>query len=313
MADKRWTVVVVPHSAGVSRSLAVSRRALQWVTGTAAVLSVAALVFGYVTLNRGVDLAQLDRLEKRNDLLRQELDQANTLIASLTDTVSAIAQRDRQIRLLAGLEPVDPDVQRAGIGGPTGAWTEREQLLAEGPVGRRALATRTDLDALMRQASLLASSFQQAVEGLSAHVDLMQRTPSITPVSPTSGWLTSNFTRARMHPIYNEARPHEGIDIFAPAGTPIQAPASGRVIDVRRDKGYGNIVTIDHGNGLRTRYAHCSKILVRIGQWVRRNENIALVGSTGIATGPHLHYEVLVNGQPQNPLNYIFPDQIVVD
>lgn len=313
MAERRWTIVLVPHSAGGSRSVDVSRRAAQWAVGAFAVLLVVGLGFGFTALSRTVDSARLDRLQKRNDLLRQELDQAHVLLTALSDTVSAIAQRDRQIRLLAGLAPVDPQVQLAGIGGPSGAWTEREQLLLEGPVGSRMLSARTDLDALNRQASLLANSFQQAVESLAVHVDMLSRTPSITPIEPTHGWVTSNFTRVRMHPIYHEARPHEGIDIFAPTGTPILAPASGTVIDVRTDKGYGRIVTIDHGYGVKTRYAHCSKILVRTGQWVRRSEQIALVGTTGIATGPHVHYEVLVNGEPQNPLNYIFRDQIVID
>lgn len=311
MAEQRWTVVLVPHGAGQSRAVQVSRRALAWLGGIAGMLVIAALVFGYVSVSRSIDRTLLDRLSRRNELLRQELNEARQLIASLGDTVNAIAERDRQVRLLAGLEPDDPDVLLAGVGGPAGVWTEREQLLSEGPVGRRALETRNELDQLIRQATLLATSYHEAVDSLSRHVDQLQRTPSIRPISPTAGWLTSNFSMARMHPIYHEARPHEGIDIFAPIGTPIMAPASGRVVDVRRERGYGNILTIDHGNGIRTRYAHCSKVLVRVGQTVRRNDRVALVGNTGIVTGPHLHYEVLVNGKHVDPMNYIFPESIV--
>lgn len=311
MPDQRWSVVVVPLGAGRSYTVEVSRRALRWVSGIAGTLAVAGLVFGYVALSRSIDHTQLERLQSRNELLRQELNQARTLIASLGDTVAALTERHRQVRLLAGLEPTNADVLLAGVGGPAGVWTEREQILSEGPTGRLALEARAELDALIRRATLLAGSYQEAVESLAVHVDRLHRTPSIMPISPTAGWITSNFSRARMHPIYHEARRHEGIDIFAPIGTPILAPAAGRVIRVETDRGYGKMVTVDHGNGIITRYAHCSRILVRVGQWVRRGERIALVGNTGITTGSHLHYEVVVNGQAQNPLNFIFADAIV--
>jgi murein DD-endopeptidase MepM/ murein hydrolase activator NlpD len=107
------------------------------------------------------------------------------------------------------------------------------------------------------------------------------------------------------------ARPHEGIDVAAPLGAEIEAPAAGTVTDVRWEDGYGNFVTIDHGYGLVTRYAHCSKILVVRGQRVKRGQKIALVGATGLATGPHLHYEVWVGGKPVDPLHYVMPDAIV--
>ncbi|HWZ27039.1 MAG TPA: M23 family metallopeptidase, partial [Gemmatimonadales bacterium] len=103
----------------------------------------------------------------------------------------------------------------------------------------------------------------------------------------------------------------EGIDVAAPMGAEIEAPAAGTVTDVRWEDGYGNFVTIDHGYGLVTRYAHCSKILVVRGQRVKRGQKIALVGATGLATGPHLHYEVWVGGKAVDPLHYVMPDAIV--
>ena len=106
---------------------------------------------------------------------------------------------------------------------------------------------------------------------------------------------------------------HAGIAIPAPLGPPIVAPAGGWVIAVDTDEGYGLYVKIDHGNGIITLYAHCSKIIVRRGQRVRRGDEIALVGSTGLSTSPHLHYEVEVNGRTVNPRKYIFPESIIVD
>ena len=96
----------------------------------------------------------------------------------------------------------------------------------------------------------------------------------------------------------------------APAGSPIEAPAGGRVTKSGWEAGYGNVVTIDHGYGIETRFAHASKILVQRGQRVERGQHIALVGNTGLATGPHLHYEVHVNGRPVDPLRYVLPEVV---
>jgi murein DD-endopeptidase MepM/ murein hydrolase activator NlpD len=127
---------------------------------------------------------------------------------------------------------------------------------------------------------------------------------------PTTGWLSSQFSQSRFHPILHESRPHEGIDLSAPMGAPIIAPASGRVITVSNEPGYGNTFQIDHGNGIVTRFAHCSRIVVHVGQQVTRGQLIATVGNTGLATGPHLHYEVHVNGKPVDPLKYVLPDKV---
>lgn len=288
----------------------VSARAVKALVAGFALLAVAAGVFAYGTVTHAVDLTRLERLERRNELLREEFALARSRLAGLADTITMIAQRDELVRLLAGLEPTDPDVQLAGVGGPA-TWTERDHVLSEGVEGRQALSFREDLDAYIRRANLLARSFDEAVDSLEAHKDRLERTPSISPVPPDVAWFTSGFARMRMHPIYHELRPHEGIDVSAPMGTPILAPAAGRVKDARTIPGYGKTVTIDHGNGVLTFYAHASRVLVRVGQPVRRNDKIAEVGDTGIATGPHLHYEVIVNGRPVDPKTFIFPEAIV--
>ncbi|HEX9728122.1 MAG TPA: M23 family metallopeptidase [Gemmatimonadales bacterium] len=306
--NKRWTVMLVPHGSGGSRAFRVSRRAARWVLGTLGVLALAATVFGYATVSKAINLSRLDRLELTNDLLSQEIDLTRAQLAELTDTLDAITRRDREVRLLAGLEPTDADVQMAGIGGPLGLWTDREQLLAEGSVGQAAIDMRLDIGSLIRRANLLAGSFDEAADSLRGHLDRLSRTPSIMP---TSGFLSSTFARERIHPIYHEARAHEGIDISAAMGTPILAAAGGRIVDVRTLPGYGKIVTVDHGYGVVTRYAHCSRILVRAGERVSRGDEVALVGSTGITTAPHLHYEVIVRGRQVNPMEYIFPETIV--
>jgi murein DD-endopeptidase MepM/ murein hydrolase activator NlpD len=120
---------------------------------------------------------------------------------------------------------------------------------------------------------------------------------------PTSGYVTSEFGY-RIHPIAGNLKFHTGIDIGADYGTPIEAADGGRVIYNSWFGGYGNTIIIDHGKGIVTLYAHCSELFVKSGQLVVKGQKIALVGSTGNSTGPHLHFEVRKNGEPTNP----FPD-----
>jgi murein DD-endopeptidase MepM/ murein hydrolase activator NlpD len=130
-------------------------------------------------------------------------------------------------------------------------------------------------------------------------------------VAPANGPLTSLFSTGRRHPVLRITRPHKGVDIAARVGEPILAPARGRVIFAgSRGNGYGNMVEIDHGFGYVTRFAHASRVLVRNGQVVRRGDTIAQVGATGLVSGPHLHYEVEVNGRQVDPLNFIITDAI---
>jgi murein DD-endopeptidase MepM/ murein hydrolase activator NlpD len=159
----------------------------------------------------------------------------------------------------------------------------------------------------LRPTSLLAGQFAAAAESLTAQVRRLAATPSIMP---TQGWLTSRFSRRRFHPILLENRPHIGIDVRAPFGTPIEAPAAGTVIHAGWEGGYGRSVVIDHDFGIVTRYAHASRLLVEPGQRVQRGEVIALVGRTGLAEVPHLHYEVHVHGRPVDPLRFVLPGVI---
>jgi murein DD-endopeptidase MepM/ murein hydrolase activator NlpD len=126
-------------------------------------------------------------------------------------------------------------------------------------------------------------------------------TPSIWPVK---GWVTSGFG-PRVSPFTEKPAWHDGLDIGAAANAPVQAPAQGRVTAVGFDPKLGNLVKVDHGFGIETLYGHLAKALVKEGQRVKRGEVVGLVGSSGLATGPHLHYMVKVNGQTFDPVKYI--------
>jgi murein DD-endopeptidase MepM/ murein hydrolase activator NlpD len=305
---RRWTVMLIPHGSGASRSVELSRPRFAALIVVGSVVALTCLLLGVVGVMRGVNVGRSRAVEHENQILVEEIGRIHERLARLRDTLNQFGAREPVVRLLAGLTPTDATVQQGGIGGPEGIWTERDTLAALGESGARALAARLDVDALARRAHILNRSLGEVYDSLSRQRERLAATPSIMP---TKGWITSAFARERVHPILHLARPHEGIDVTAPAGAEIAAPAAGFVTDVAWEEGYGNLLTLDHGNGLLTRYAHCGKILVARGQRVKRGQKIALVGSTGLSTGPHLHYEVWVNGKPVDPMKYVLPDAIV--
>ncbi len=305
---RNWTVVLVPEGSGASREVQVSRRLLRGGMALAGILGVITTVGIYTAVTSAIDQSQLGRLERQYGTLEQELSRMQTRIGSLSDTLNRINELDRNVRLLAGLPLIDPAIRLAGVGGPAEPPSEADVILSEAGLGRVALSTRSTLDGLIRRARILSASFSEAVDSMESDQNRLARLPSIMP---TAGYLSSGFTQSRMHPVYHEPMPHYAIDISAPEGTPIIAPARGRVTMVGVQVGYGNIVTLDHGNGIQTRYAHCSEVLVRQGQIVERGDEIALVGHTGVVTSDHLHYEVKVNGRNVDPRGFIFGNVIV--
>jgi murein DD-endopeptidase MepM/ murein hydrolase activator NlpD len=307
MAKRHWTVVLVPHGSEPSRIVEVSYSLLRAAAVAVSGIVMLGLLVGYATFSHTTDLSRTARLQRENAELAREISELHGRLVSLADTISTISARDARIRVLANLEPIDPQVQAAGIGGPSASTLDSGSVTG---LARRTAEVRVDLSALIRRANLLASSFKEATDSLAKHRARLAATPSIMP---TQGWLTSAFSSMRSHPILHLARPHEGIDVTAPMGSPIEAPATGIVREAGWKTGYGNVVTLDHGYGIVTKFAHASKLLVKTGQRVSRGQRIALVGNSGLATGPHLHYEVHVNGRPVNPLKYVLPEGVVTD
>jgi murein DD-endopeptidase MepM/ murein hydrolase activator NlpD len=282
MNQRAWTVIIVPNGSESPRHLNVSERtvrAVKWGAGVAGgIVLIAAVLIG-VSIARGSALAVLG-LDSRD----REMAMMRKHVILLQDTIASLAKRDDQIRLLAGL----PAVDSVGTTPP----------VAMGSV---------EVDTLIRRANDLSASFAEVSDRLSKNVERLASTPSIMP---TTGWLSSEFSRSRFHPILHKARPHEGIDLAAPYGTPVVAPAAGTVERITTQNGYGLVLEIDHSNGVETKYAHLSRVLVHVGQRVTRGEPIAAIGNSGLSTGPHLHYEVHVNGKVVDPLTYVLPGAI---
>lgn len=309
MARREWTVVIVADDDAAVRQFRLSREAVRiciaLVLFVIAGLSSAATVFMVSTGTARADA----KLVTRNQLLERELDELSTRLDTLQHSLDGLSRKDEFYRLLAGLDPTDADVLRAGIGGPDGDSLEASPLFRVDPrTGRRAFTTSTQLNALLRRARVLATSWMEAEDTLTEKRTRLASTPTIYP---TTGYVSSVFTNARWHPSLDRPRPHTGIDIVAPRGTPVVASAQGRVSSVGHQGEYGLMIEIDHGYGIVTRYAHLSRAMVRVGQTVERGATIGNVGQSGLATGPHLHYEVLVNGQPANPRRYILDVSVV--
>src|SRR2546426_9671677 len=151
-AERRWTVMLVPHGSGSSRAVEVSQTVVKALVGIGSVVALLFLVLGGTALSRGVSITRSRALEHENQLLAGEIQRLRERLVGLRDTLNVFGEREQALRLLAGLSTIDKDVQQAGIGGPSGQWVERDSLSAAGADGEAALAARIDMDQPTRRA-----------------------------------------------------------------------------------------------------------------------------------------------------------------
>ncbi len=208
---------------------------------------------------------------------------------------------DTKLRRVVSLGPRHKAQQVLGIGGPDELGLQNLTALGKKKQEDALKEMRKELSQLKGAAARQESSLQLLIEYFEDKRSLSASTPSIWPVR---GWVTSPFGN-RISPFSSILKFHEGIDIATQTGMPVLAPADGLVIKANFNTGYGNVVEISHGYGVKTSYAHNSRLSVKAGQRVRRGDVIAYVGNSGASTGPHLHYEVRLNGLPVNPLRYV--------
>jgi murein DD-endopeptidase MepM/ murein hydrolase activator NlpD len=308
MASKRWTFVCMADHEKRTRQYAMSSRAMHYLGSIAAGGILTVTVLSMLVAVNGSARFDVLKLQRQKLLLSAEIGQIQERVAEMEGSIDVLIEKDESFRLLAGLDVIDEEIFEVGVGGPGMLTPASSDLWAEDPeTAAVTFATSYDILALERRARLLSESPSEAMDSLGAHHDLLRSTPS---TSPTDGPITSGFSYARMHPIYDRALPHEGIDLHAQEGTPIQATAEGVVSYVGWKIGYGNTVEVDHGFGYLTRYPHASKFLVEKGQRVERGTPVAQVGETGTATAPHVHYEIWVGGRAIDPQNFILNGMI---
>lgn len=239
--------------------------------------------------------AQQDEQQKQQAYLRKSMDTLAMRLGQMQAQLQRLDGLGTRLAKMTGMKPQEfafslPPAQ----GGPyVPAPLDQEISLAA-------------MEQQMAQLSVLLSDRSDklvALETLLMQDKLSKKLlPSIAPT--TVGWYSSNFGW-RTDPFTGNSAMHEGVDYMVPSGTSIRASAGGMVVYADMHPQYGNMVEIDHGNQVITRYAHCSKLLVKVGQMVRRGKEIAFSGSTGRSTGPHLHFEVRYKGMAQNPVRFL--------
>lgn len=237
------------------------------------------------------------KLQAQYHILSSRLDEALGVMAKLQ-------QRDDNLyRVIMQADPVNEELRTASYGN-----TNRYEEFMDMANPRLVINTSKKMDLLARQVYIQSESFDEVVEMCKNNDKMLASIPAIQPVSNKDLKKTASGYGTRIDPIYKTIKFHEGMDFAANTGTPVYVTGNGRVIKAGWDGLYGNCITVDHGFGYVTKYAHLSKIDVRRGQEVVRGEVIGKVGSTGKSTGPHLHYEVHVKGKVVNPVNYYFMD-----
>ena len=238
--------------------------------------------------------AQNHEQQKQQAYLRESLDTMAISLGQMQARLLRLDSLGTRLVKVAGMKPQEIDFSQLPAQG--GAYV---------PAGQQDVT----LSSMNQQLGSLSSLMSDRGDKLAALETLLQQDRlknkmlnTIQPVS--SGWFSSNFGW-RLDPFTGKSAMHEGVDYVVPQGTPIHAAASGIVVFASFHPQYGNLVEIDHGNDIVTRYAHASKLMVEVGQLVKRGQLISLVGSTGRSTGNHLHFEVRFKGLAQNPTRFL--------
>lgn len=241
--------------------------------------------------------AENSKLLSQYSILSQRLDDA-------MEVLEDIQQRDDNMyRVVLNSEPVSSTVRNAGYGG-----TNRYNELMNMDNSALVVETTQKMDMLAKQLYIQIKSFDELVKLSKEQDDYLRHIPAIQPIANRDLKRTASGYGRRIDPVYKVPKFHHGMDFSCDVRTPIYATADGKVVSAKWESGYGWTVELDHGYGYRTRYAHLHSFTVKKGQQVVRGEQIALSGNSGKSTGPHLHYEVVVNGKKVNPINYYFMD-----
>jgi len=231
--------------------------------------------------------------------VRENINMLASKVGALQAKLVSIDGLGRRVAQVAGVAYTDPELAGAMAPEATGAMDDLFTEADPAEHARSAEDLGRQLDLLQSRLAMQADSLSLLDVALTRRSADQARLPTAMPVrdypylSSSYGW--------RRNPVTGRFAMHEGLDFSAPPGTPILAASGGVVVDAKYHAGYGNMVEIDHGDGLVTRYAHAQKLLVSPGDLVERGQPVARVGSTGRSTGPHLHFEVRMAGQPLDP------------
>ncbi len=301
MEKKLFSLIIVPHCAKRFKTITLSQKTLRALLSISVFSFVVLAVFivDYFTMN--VIRAKYKNLLKESVEQRKLLGDYENSVKKLRDTVKNYERYTRKLSVMAGLK--SPEVfEEMGIGGGETAGIDN-QVVPDVPQSSQSV-TLQDAKDLTQKAEDVGKSLNVLTSYFETQAVKLAFTPTIWP---TIGWVSSPFTY-RDDPFTGKRTFHYGIDIATNFGNPIVATADGIVLSLGNDKIGGRSIIISHGRGITTHYLHLSKFLVRAGQKVKRGDVIGLVGKSGKALGPHLHYEVRINNRPANPYDYILEE-----
>lgn len=243
------------------------------------------------------------RLREENNTLKQQYELLNRRLDNALQVMDNIRGRDDNFyRVMLQMEPLSDASRYAGLNNER-RYRELNRMSDDGLV--KFVTQRVDM--LERQLYAQSLSFDQLKEEATSQKGKLEFIPSVLPVSMATATLSGGYGMRR-DPIGGMSKFHAGLDFSAREGTPVYATANGRVTVAERQNNSGNMIEIDHGYNYKTRFMHLSYIAVKPGQAVRKGDMIGRVGNTGKSTAPHLHYEVRMRNEPQNPVNYSFSE-----
>ena len=309
MGKDEFTIVFFPGSLSAPRKLHLPKRFVKFgiLVSFVVLIGVLGSSFYFVQQYSKLQGSETELVKLRRDakIRKIQVEKFAQQVKNFETEMVRLERFEKKLRVITALENSPRSIEKNwGVGGPYGLSTNSfTTAMGRGAVNMVERLSN-GLDHLGKQAKIQSISFQELDNFFKNQKSLLSSTPSIWP---TRGWVTSGFG-FRKSPFTGLREKHEGWDIAARNGAPVRSTADGVVVVEGREYGYGNLVEIDHGYGLVTRYGHNSKHFVKVGDRVKRGQVVTLVGNTGRSTGPHLHYEVLLNGVPVNPKNYILED-----
>lgn len=295
-SDKReYTLKIIPHQGETVRSIRLPIRTIKYtVAAICACIALFVGTFGYSTYSASQvqqDQSELEELRQVNTIQQSQILQLSKKANSLQEDMEHLNQLEAEIRQLAAVD-----------GGVSQEQETNQSPAHDGQGGPVIQPNVQNLNDVLNSISKDMQVRKESLESLRAVISKKKAQLAITPsIWPTSGDISSKYGLR-----WNGSDFHPGIDIANDAGTPVVATADGVVIDSGWNSGgYGNLIDIDHGNGIVTRYAHNAQLAVSAGAVVKKGQVIAYMGSTGFSTGPHVHYEVIINGKAVNPNRFL--------
>lgn len=306
-----YTLLWVPDNGSDVKKFPIPSRLVQHRRIVLGVLGVAFLTLSVLFVRYGLAYLKVQHLQTEIAQNHQTLVKVQNQLASVNETLERLSSIEQKLRMITHLR--DPERNLAmGPMSAAGGDTEKADSPFDDVIPYLSKDTIADVGGSADELLISAKRFDDQAQAKETELInltdrlrhqevLLARAPAIWPVS---GYLTSHFGH-RVSPFTQQKAFHAGIDVGAPPGTPVYAPGDGEVVFVGSKSGYGETLIIDHGYGFATCFAHLSAVLVSKGQKIKRGDLVSRVGNTGRSTGPHLHYEVRINGTPQNPLLFI--------